>query len=52
VRSQVADGGDGLQIWRVVAKLLNKNSLRDDKAWFSRVLGERLTVKCNILRLE
>jgi hypothetical protein len=25
-RPQVADGGDGLQIWRVAAKVLNKKS--------------------------
>ena len=45
MRSQVADGGDGLQICRGAVKLLNKNSLRDEKGWSSRVLGEKLTVK-------
>jgi hypothetical protein len=45
VFSQVADGGDGLQIWRGAVKLLNKNSLRDDKELSSMVLGEKLTVK-------
>jgi hypothetical protein len=33
---QVADGGDGLQIWRVAANLLNKQSRTADKGWSSR----------------
>jgi hypothetical protein len=32
---QVADGGDGLQIWRVVANILNKHSRTSDKGWSS-----------------
>jgi hypothetical protein len=32
---QVADGGDNLQIWRVVAKILNKQSRTADKGWSS-----------------
>jgi hypothetical protein len=35
-RPQVADGGDGLQKWRVVANILNKQSLIADKGWSSR----------------
>jgi hypothetical protein len=34
-RPQVADGGDGLQIWRVAANILNKQSRTDDKGWSS-----------------
>jgi hypothetical protein len=34
-RSQVADGGDGLQIWRVAANILNKQSRTSYKGWFS-----------------
>jgi hypothetical protein len=30
-RPQVADGGNGLQIWSVAANLLNKESQRADK---------------------
>jgi hypothetical protein len=30
-RSQVADGGDGLQIWRVAANILNMQSRTADK---------------------
>jgi hypothetical protein len=30
-RPQVADGGDGLQIWRVAANILNKQSRTIDK---------------------
>jgi hypothetical protein len=30
-RARVADGGDGLQIWRVDANILNKKSLTADK---------------------
>jgi hypothetical protein len=32
---QVADGGDGLQIWRVAANILNKKSQTADRVWFS-----------------
>jgi hypothetical protein len=34
-RSQVADGGEGLQIWRVAANILNKQSRTADKVWTS-----------------
>jgi hypothetical protein len=30
---QVADGGDGLQIWRVAADILNKQSQTEDRGW-------------------
>jgi hypothetical protein len=36
-RPQVADGGDGLQIWRVAANILNKQSRTTDKGWSSRL---------------
>jgi hypothetical protein len=35
VRHQVADGGDGLQIWREAANILNKQSWTADKGWSS-----------------
>jgi hypothetical protein len=30
---RVADRGDGLQIWRVVANILNKQSRTGDRGW-------------------
>jgi hypothetical protein len=36
-RPQVADGGDGLQIWRAAANVLNKHSWTADKGWSSRM---------------
>jgi hypothetical protein len=38
-RPQVADGGDGLQIWRVADIKLNKQLLTDDKEWLCRFGG-------------
>jgi hypothetical protein len=35
---RVADGGDGLQVWRVGANVLNKQLRRADK-WWSSSLG-------------
>jgi hypothetical protein len=35
VRPQVADGGDGLQVWRVPVNILNKQSRTADKGWSS-----------------
>jgi hypothetical protein len=32
-RPQVADGGEGLQVWRVAANILNKQSRTADKGW-------------------
>jgi hypothetical protein len=32
---QVVDGGDGLQIWRVVVNTWNKQSQTADKGWSS-----------------
>jgi hypothetical protein len=32
-RPQVADSGDGLQIWRVAANILNKQSWTADRGW-------------------
>jgi hypothetical protein len=37
-RPQVADGGDGRQVWRVAANILNKHSRAADKGW-SSILG-------------
>jgi hypothetical protein len=34
-RPQVADGGDGLRIWRVAANILNMQSRIADKGWSS-----------------
>jgi hypothetical protein len=32
---QVADEGDGLQIWRAAANILNKKLQTANKGWFS-----------------
>jgi hypothetical protein len=37
-RPQVADGGDGLQMWRVSANILNKQPQTAGK-WWSSTLG-------------
>jgi hypothetical protein len=43
-RPQVADGGEGLQIWRVASNILNKQSRTADKGWPSSLgLGGGLT---------
>jgi hypothetical protein len=34
---QVADGGDALQIWRVAASILNKESQTAYKGWSSNL---------------
>jgi hypothetical protein len=34
-RPLIAVGGDGLQIWKVAANILNKQSRRADKRWSS-----------------
>jgi hypothetical protein len=34
-RPQVADGGDALQVWRVAANILNKQTQIADTAWSS-----------------
>jgi hypothetical protein len=34
-RPQVADGRDALQVWRVAANILNKQSRTADKKWSS-----------------
>jgi hypothetical protein len=34
-RPRVADRGDGLQIWRVVANMLNKHTRTADRGWSS-----------------
>jgi hypothetical protein len=38
---QVADGGDAIQIWRVAANILNKQSWTADKGWSSRLVVGR-----------
>jgi hypothetical protein len=38
-RPQVADGGHGLQIWRVAASILNKKSRTADRRWLCRLEG-------------
>jgi hypothetical protein len=40
-KPQVADGGDGLQIWRIAANILNKQSRTADKGWPSSLGVER-----------
>jgi hypothetical protein len=43
-RPPVADVGDSLQMWRVVANILNEQPQTADKGWSScLVLGEGLT---------
>jgi hypothetical protein len=42
-RPQVADGGDGFQIWRVAANILNTQSLSANKRWSSSMGVERGT---------
>jgi len=32
-RPRVADGGDGLQIWKVVANMLDEKARTADKGW-------------------
>jgi hypothetical protein len=34
-RSRVADGRDGLQLWRLAANILNKQMRTNDKEWSS-----------------
>jgi hypothetical protein len=34
-RPKVADGGEGLQMWRVAANILNKQSRTVDRGWSS-----------------
>jgi hypothetical protein len=38
---QVADGGDGLQIWRVTTNILNKHLRKADDGWSSSLDIER-----------
>jgi hypothetical protein len=38
-RPEVADGGDVLQIWRVAAIILNKQSRTADREWLCRLEG-------------
>jgi hypothetical protein len=56
-RPQVADGGEGLQIWRVAANILNKHSRTTNKGWpFSLGVGRgannnpRVKKKRNVLQ--
>jgi hypothetical protein len=43
-RPRVADGGEGLQVWRVAANILNKQSRTADKGWSSSLgIGRGLT---------
>jgi hypothetical protein len=39
VCSWVAEGGDNLHIWRVIANILNKESCTANKGWSSSMLG-------------
>jgi hypothetical protein len=40
-RPRFMDGGHGLQIWRVAANILNKQSRTADKEWYSSLWGGR-----------
>jgi hypothetical protein len=43
-RPRVADRGDGLQIWRVAANILNKQSCTADSGWSTSLgVGRGLT---------
>jgi hypothetical protein len=39
----VADGGDGLQVWRAAANILNNHSRTADKEWFASLEVRRGT---------
>jgi hypothetical protein len=41
-----ADGGDGIQIWRIAANILNKQSRTADKKWSSRLEVGLTTPHC------
>jgi hypothetical protein len=49
-RPQVADGGDGLQLWRVVANILNKQSRTADMGWSSSLEVGRGARNCSVLK--
>jgi hypothetical protein len=38
VHTQVADGGDGIQLWRVTVNTLNKKPPTADKGWYSSLV--------------
>jgi hypothetical protein len=40
-RPQVADGGDGVQVWRIAANILNKQSRISDKGLSSSLVVGR-----------
>jgi hypothetical protein len=51
--AQFTDGGDSLQIWRVAADILNKQSRAADKGWSANLglgVGIQLAVKISLLR--
>jgi len=52
-RPRVADEEDGLQIWKVVANILNKQSRAADKGWSSSLGVGRgvIAVKISLLRI-
>jgi hypothetical protein len=50
VHPQAADGGDGLQIWRVAASILNKQSWTAGKKWWGLGMG-LTTPHCKIISL-
>jgi hypothetical protein len=43
----VADGGDGLHLWRVAANVLNEQSRTADKLWSSSLLVRRGATNCS-----
>jgi len=54
-RPRIADGGDGFQIWKVAAKILNKQSRTTENGWSSsfgilRESNNSLPYKENLLR--
>jgi hypothetical protein len=51
-RPQVADGGYGLQIWRVPANILNKQVRPADKRWSSSLCVGSGAIKTVVLQLR
>jgi hypothetical protein len=42
---QVADGGDGVELWKLAADILIKQSWTVDKGWSSRLGAHRVQMK-------
>jgi hypothetical protein len=51
-RHQVADGEDGLQIWKGAANIFNKQSQATDKGWYSNFSVERVAKRNSPLKIR